>query len=112
MKKILGNLNVANNSFKLLDNFDNQSTKEAKFAYLCDKLEADLQAKVYQDMGVQNSLDSQGNNVVFKSKKIRELIDNGAETAFDIWYGYDKDKYENDEIFIKTLNYAKNNKLI
>ena len=111
MKEVLGDLNSSEKSYKLLEEFDNQSTKEGRFAYLCDKLEADIQAKVYQDKGVQNSLKRQQNNVVFKSKKVQELIDNGAKTVFDIWYGYDKDKYINDKIFIKTLNYVKNNNL-
>ena len=112
MKDVLGNLKNADEAFKLLEEFDSGSTKEARFAYLCDKLEADIQAKVYQDKGMQNSLKKQYDNVVFKSKKIQEMINSGAKTAFDIWYLYDKDKFTNDPVFIKTLQYVKNNKLI
>ena len=91
--------------------FDEHNTKESKFAYLCDKMEADIQAKIYQDMGCQHSLDDQENNVVFKSPKIGKMIEDGAQTAFDIWYLYDKDRYENNPIFKKTLEYVKNNNL-
>ncbi|MBO5884682.1 MAG: HD domain-containing protein, partial [Clostridia bacterium] len=38
----------------LITNFDNQSTPEAIFAYKCDKLECDLQAKMYDEAGVMN----------------------------------------------------------
>lgn len=111
MEEILGNLNISSKALKLLHEFDNQSTNDAKFAYLCDKLEADIQAKVYQDKGLQNSLDNQENNIVFKSEKIQEFLRNGANTAFEMFYLYDKTKYKDDPIFQKTLEYVKNNNL-
>lgn len=67
MEKVLGNLIKKNEFYSLLLEFDAKKTKESIFAHHCDKLEADIQAKVYQDMGCQHSLDEQENNVVFKS---------------------------------------------
>ena len=109
MQNVLGDLFKKDELFNLLIEFDEHSTKESKFAYLCDKMEADIQAKVYQDMGYQHSLDDQENNVVFKSSKIKEMIDNGAQTAFDIWYEWDKSKFDDEPVFIKTLSYIKKN---
>lgn len=109
MSDVLGDLIKRDELFDLLIEFDEGTTKEAKFAYLCDKLEADIQAKVYQDMGYQNSLDNQKNNIVFNSPKIKEMIDNGAKTAFDIWYEWDKDKFDKEPVFKKTLKYIKDN---
>ena len=111
MKEVLGNLKDRDLLLQMLFSFDEQDTYEAKFAHCCDKLEADIQAKVYQDMGYQHSLDDQKDNVVFKSSKIQQMIQNGAKTAFDIWYEWDIDIYSNEPIFIKTLQYVKNNKL-
>ena len=111
MEKVIGNLQDRDNMLESLLEFDEKSTKEAKFAYRCDKLEADIQAKVYQDMGYQHSLDDQQNNVVFKSSKINEIIQNGAQTAFDVWYEWDKNIYNNAEEFKKVLKYVKENKL-
>ena len=108
MKNVLGDLLNKDELFSLLLEFDERKTKESLFAYLCDKLEADIQAKVYQDMGCQRSLDNQENNIVFKSSKINEMISGGAKNAFDIWYEWDKDKFEKDEVFSKTLSYIKN----
>lgn len=109
MKDVLGDLFNKKELFDLLIEFDEHNTKESKFAYLCDKMEADIQAKVYQDMGYQHSLDEQENNVAFQNPKINEMIKNGAQTAFDIWYEYDKAKFDGEPVFIKVLSYIKNN---
>ncbi len=107
MLNILGGLCKRDELFELLLEFDEHNTKEAKFAYLCDKLEADIQAKVYQDKGMQRSLDDQINNVVFKSKRVRDMVENGIDTAFDIWYEWDKSKFEDSPIFSGVLEYVK-----
>ena len=36
----------------LIFEFDERKTKEAKFAYHCDKLECDLQCKLYDEAGL------------------------------------------------------------
>ena len=109
MKSVLGDLIKKEELFSLLIEFDEKNTNESKFAYLCDKMEADLQAKIYQDKGCQRNLDDQQNNVVFSSPKINKMIEEGAKTAFDIWYEWDKSKYEGEPIFQKVLTYIKNN---
>lgn len=109
MLEVLGNLIKKEELFNLLLEFDEHNTKEAKFAYLCDKMEADIQAKIYQDMGYQHDLNNQENNIVFNSQKVKEMLENGAQTAFDIWYEWDKPKYEEEPVFAKTLSYIKKN---
>lgn len=91
----------------LIFEFDERKSKEAIFAYHCDKLEADLQSKIYQDMGLHNSLDNQQNNVVFKSERALQMVRDGAKTAFDIWYEWDRTIYEDDENFAAILELAK-----
>ena len=107
IKKVLGDLIKKEEYFSLLLEFDEKKTKEAIFAYHCDKLDADIQAKVYQDMGCQNPLDKQENNVVFKSKEVQQMVQNGAKTAFDIWYEWDKPLYADDQKFSALLDYIK-----
>lgn len=79
IKEVLGDLIKKEEYFALLLEFDERKTREAIFAYHCDKLDADIQAKVYQDMGCQNPLDKQENNVVFKSKRVQQMVQNGAQ---------------------------------
>ena len=107
IKEVLGNLIKRDEYFALLLEFEERKTKEAIFAYHCDKLEADIQAKFYQDMGCQKPLDKQENNIVFNSKKVRQMVQDGAKTAFDIWYEWDKSLYEDDEKFAALLDYIK-----
>ncbi len=107
VREVLGNLVKKDELKALVDEFEEGLTKEAEFAYLCDKLEADIQSKIYEDGGYHKSLDEQQNNVVYKSGLIEKMRERGAKTAFDIWYEWDKDKFSNNEAFSKTLVYIK-----
>lgn len=108
IERVLGGLIKKEEYFGLLLEFDERKTNEAIFAYHCDKLEADIQSKVYQDMGCHNPLDEQEENVVFKSQKVQQMLQNGAQTAFDIWYEWDKPLYEDDERFAEILEFVRN----
>ena len=109
--KILDNLTKNKEMLQMFDNFEDKITIEAIFAYYCDKLEADIQAKIYYDLGLHHPLTEQENNVAMKSKRIKEIIASGAENAFDLWYEYDKPIYKDNEVFTKTLKYVRDNKL-
>lgn len=104
MREVIGDLVNQEEFLSLLFEFDEKKTKEAIFAHHCDKLEADIQAKVYQDMGCQHPLDEQEDNVVFKSNKVQQMVKDGAQTAFDIWYEWDKSLYYDDEDFARLLD--------
>jgi putative hydrolase of HD superfamily len=108
MDCVLGDLIVKDEYKALLVEFDEKKTIEAKFAFHCDKMEADLQSKFYQDAGGHSPLDKQENNVVFGSQKVQQMLKDGAKTAFDIWYNWDKPLYQDDERFSMLLDYVKN----
>ena len=107
-KEVLGSLIKTDELYALFAEFDAEKTVESKVAHYCDKLEADIQAKVYQDMGLHHSLDDQEKNVVFTSPKAKEMLEN-AKTPFDIWYEWDKDIYADAPIFKRTLDFVKDN---
>ena len=111
MSDVLGNLNDKNELLSLLFEFDEGKTKDAKFAYWCDKLEANIQCKIYQDKGMQRSFDEQENNLVFSNSKIKEMIEEGYKTPFDIWYNNDLDKFKDSKEFTRVLKYIKDNNL-
>lgn len=110
-KKMLCNLTNYEDMFARLLEFDNKTTNDGTFVYYCDKLEADIQSKVYQDMGCHHPLTEQKNNIVFKSSKVQKILENGAKDAFDVWYQYDKPIYKDSEVFTKVLKYVKDNNL-
>ena len=74
MREVVGDLINQKEFLSLLFEFDEKKTKEAIFAHHCDKLEADIQAKIYQDMGCQHPLNEQEDNVVFKSDKVQQMV--------------------------------------
>lgn len=75
---LINDLSTKEELLGLFVEFEERLTNEAKFAYYIDKLEANIQAKVYQDNGFQRSLDDQKNNIVFNSSKVQEMLANGA----------------------------------
>ena len=109
--KVLGNLVKKQEYYDLIVEFDSHETKESKFAFQFDKLEADLMSKVYQDGGYQKTLDKQEGNMAMSSTKVQDAIKEGATNPFEVWYYVDKDLYMNKE-FRDILDYAKNNSMI
>lgn len=70
---------------------------------------------MYQDKGLQHSLDDQENNCVFASSKVKKMLEDGATTAFDIWYNWDKTIYAEDKSFPEfssILKAARDNDLL
>ena len=116
MQTVLGNLNKRDELYQSLLDFDAGTNPIDTFAHNCDKEDADLEAKVYQEKGFHHSLTDQEHNVVMKSGKVQKMINEGlATTAFDVWYLYDKNIYEcNNDMkeFFDVLKCAKDNQLL
>lgn len=102
---ILSSLTKKEDYISLTNEFNDCETKEAKFAYLCDKLDFDIQMKLYADKGLI-TLDENYDSPVFKSKRIKELIAQGANTPADVFYQYDVSKFNNSNEFKSLLDYS------
>lgn len=94
---------------KLFFEFDAGKTKEAKFAYQCDKLEADLQCKLY---GEENCVDlnNQEGNKVMNHPIVKELLDSG-ESWETMWLKFGQRVYPYDDNFKAVSNYAIENNI-
>lgn len=99
VKDCLGNLSLKKKYMQMFIDFDEQQTDEDTFAYFCDKEVADLQSKLYQDMGLHCTLDDQKDNRAFKSENVQKYLALGAKTPFDIWFECDRSIYENNSRF-------------
>lgn len=104
-RSVCKNLNKKNLILNLVDEFDQRSTPEAKFAYLCDKMESDLQAKRY-DIDGRVFIESASQKVL-QNSKIKRIIESGAKTVSEVFIEYDKYIYEDSEIFKELLEFLR-----
>ena len=107
--RILGGLLDGNQVEKLFLEFDSHSTKEAMFAYQCDKLECDLQSKLYDEEGCVD-LNNQEGNVTMKNARVQELLKTGASWS-TMWLQFGQQVYPYDDNFRAVSNYAINNEI-
>ena len=104
--KILANLKNKDEIMNLILEFDERKTKEALFAYQCDKLECDLQARLYDLTGCADV--KRGSEEMLNKPRVHELYEKGY-TLSEMWlkFGQETDLY--DDNFISGSNYALNN---
>lgn len=107
VSKILDGLIDGNKIKELFLEFDAHNTKESMFAYQCDKLECDLQSKLYDEEGCVD-LNKQEGNVVMKNPKVQKLLSNGASWS-TMWLLFSQQSYPYDDNFRAVSNYSKNN---
>ena len=107
--KILGNLLDSKQIEELFLEFDARKTKEAIFAYQCDKLECDLQCKLYDEEGCVDLNNQEGNKTI-ENNKVKELLDNG-ESWSSMWLKFGQNRYPYDENFLAVSNYAIENNI-
>lgn len=86
----------------LLNEFNKGETKEARFSYHIDKIEADMQAKLY-DMDGYFDIKKAREDLPYYGDRAKE-IEAKAKTASDFWIEYDRPKYNDDDIFKNLLN--------
>ena len=107
VEDIIKNLNIKEDIDKIIDEFDERITKEALFDHHIDKLECDLQCKLYDEEKCVD-LNNQEGNTTYYDKEVQEYIKNGDSWS-KMWLNYDKKRYNYDENFISILEYALEN---
>lgn len=105
LKDILGKEEIS----ALLDEYNERMTEEAIFAYHCDKLECDIQMKLY-DQEDCFDLNNQFNNPIINNYSVRKVLDT-EKSISNAWIEFDRSKYEDDKNFIEIINYLKENEI-
>ena len=105
--KVLGNLSDKEKIKAIIHEFDERKTKEAIFAYYCDKLEADLQSKIYDLEGCVD-INNQKGNATYNDDKVQRLLKE-EKTFSGMWLLNSQEKYNYDENFLKVSNYVLRN---
>lgn len=110
VKQILKDLDLGNMIEELFLEFDFHRTKEALFAYECDKLECDLQSKIYDEQGLVD-LNSQENNSRMQNERVKDLLNKGYSWS-KMWMESGLQNYPYDENFKGVSTYAMNNTIM
>ena len=110
VEKILENLTTKPEIQNLIFEFDNRKTKEAVFAYQCDKLEADLQCKLYDEENCVNLM-AQENNIALEEANVKKLLKEENNSWSRMWLRFGQQFSFYDDNFMKVSKYAMNNKI-
>ena len=110
VEKIFAGLMGAKQLENMIYEFDARKTKEAKFAYWCDKLECDLQAKLYDEQHCVD-LAKQENCKAANDEVVNRLLAQGMGFG-EMWLTVSQCKYDYDKNFVDVSNFAKSNKLL
>lgn len=109
ISKVLSNLLDKETIMNLILEFDEKKTKEAVFAYQCDKLECDIQSKLYDEERCVD-LENQKSNSSYSNDEVQELL-KSEKTWSGMWLQFGQNKYNYDENFTFISNYVKNNSI-
>lgn len=93
----------------LVVEFDERKSKEALFAHYCDKLECDIQSKLYDEEGCVDLNDQDGNETLNDSR-VQELLKTGKSWS-DMWLTFGQNVYNYDKNFTEISNYVKDNNI-
>lgn len=93
----------------LIKEFDAKETPEALFAYRCDKLECDLQSKLYDEENCVD-LNNQEGNSTMEHPIVKELLDSGM-TWSEMWLAFGQKVYNYDQNFREVSSYAMQNNI-
>lgn len=95
---------------ELAEEFYTQETAEARFAKECDKLEADLQCRIYDEEG-RIDLAKQEGNAMLANTEVQEIAA-GKGSASEIWLEYNRRKNGYDANFLEVSRYVEENGII
>lgn len=93
----------------LFTEFDSHSTKEAMFAYQCDKLECDLQSRLYDEEGCVD-LNKQESNDLLENELVKKLLSEEKSWS-GMWLRFGQTVYPYDDNFKNVSKYALNNSI-
>lgn len=110
VEKVLDGMLKQEEYVNLTEEFNDGVTNEAKFAKLCDKLECNIQCKIYCE---ENSLNIKNpkNQVHIQKESIGKLIKQGANSISDLFIENDRHIFQGEEIE-EIANYVKENNIL
>ena len=109
VSEVLSNLVNSSDIQNLIEEFECRETKEALFAYHCDKMECDIQAKLYDEKKCVD-YEKQLNNPILGDEGLLKIFT--LEKSWSgAWLESDRSLYK-DNNFIELLDYLKDNSIL
>ena len=102
VREVVKDLQIKYELFNLIAEFDDRKSKEAQFAFQCDKLECDLQSVLYDEQGCVD-LQNQPNNIAMQDETVQALLNQG-ESFSSMWIQFSQNRYSYDANFLEVLN--------
>ena len=109
VEDVLSSLLNREQIMSLIKEFDERSTPEALFAHRCDKLECDLQSKLYDEEHCVD-LNKQEGNATMNHPLVKELLESGKSWS-EMWLAFGQKMYDYDQNFREVSNYAMENNI-
>ena len=107
--RILSGLISGDEIEKLFLEFDAHETEEARFAYQCDKLECDLQCRLYDEEGCVD-LKAAVSDKILDDPKVSSLLASDKSWS-ELWLEYSRQSYPYDQNFREVSDYAMTHKI-
>ena len=109
VEDVLGDLLYKDEIKNLILEFDERKSSEALFAHYCDKLECDLQSRIYDEKGYVDLKNQEGNET-YNDPTVQKYIKSNMSWS-EMWLKYGQEKYNYDENFKKISDYALTHKI-
>lgn len=110
VEEVLSILDKKVEYIELIEEFEEMQTKESLFAKMCDKLEADIQSKIYCEEGCMD-IQKAENQYLLKDARIQKLLKEGAKSISDLFVENDRPIYT-ERVFENIADYVKENELL
>ena len=110
VEEILHNLNKKVKYIDLIEEFERMQTRESVFAKMCDKLEADIQCKIYCEEKCID-IDKEENINLRNDQRVKVLQEKGEKTLADLFIENDRAIYT-EKAFEDIADYIKQNDLL
>lgn len=110
VEEVFQMLNKKVEYIELIEEFENMQTKESIYAKMCDKLQSDIQCKLYCE---ENAIDinNKKNKHLLEDSRVDKILRNGGRTIADIFIENDRPIFT-EEVFEQIANFVKKSSLL
>ena len=108
VQEVLNSLNKKADYIELIEEFEEMKTKESIFAKMCDKLETDIQCKLYCEDNCIDIYKKENEHLLEGNQRIERLLANGEKTLADFFIENDRPIYK-EKIFEDIVDFVKKN---